>query len=181
MRYELTPETPDCRVVLKGDVYNFQGDNSEIAGSSNCLTSQQFSNLFANVTWLRGNPETGAAFRWDELKGHVVVFHFGSAYGEASLRSQYPAEESELARLMDLYGEQGLLCLWILPEREGRGEASQLALGLYSDMPVGAMGAELVDGGAISGNVVMGRDGKIHAICSDQQVFKAVKKALMRP
>jgi len=189
LRYELTPETSDCHVVLKGDVYNFQGDNSGIAGSSNCFTNQQLSNLFVNVTWLRGNTETGGALTWDEMEGHVVVFHYGSAYEEASLRSQYPDEESELACLMDLYGEQGLLCLWILPQGEDRGEASQLALGLYPNLPVGAMRGEFrVDnresrvasrGAGGSVNVVVGKAGRIVAICSDQQVFKAVKKALL--
>ncbi|MEI8138528.1 MAG: hypothetical protein WCI03_01530 [bacterium] len=190
LRYELAPEKPDYRVVLKSDVIGFQGANSVITGYANNLSTQQLSNLYENITWLRGNLAMGAPFRWDEFRGRVVVFHFGSVYGEASLRSQYPDEGGVLSRLVELYGGRGCLCLWVLPEGEGKGEAAQMALGLYPDLPVGVMGEESRemsvekqesgkwDWARVSGNVVVGRDGRIQAVCSDQQVFKAAKKAL---
>jgi hypothetical protein len=190
LRYELASEKTDYRVVLKSDVIGFQGANSIMPGYENNLLTQQLSNLYENVTWLRGNLAMGAPFRWDEFRGRVVVFHFGSAYGEASLRSQYPDEGGVLSRLTELYGGRGCLCLWVLPESEGKGEAAQLALGLYPDFPVGVMREERRelsgerqesgkwDWAREGGNVVMGREGRVQAVCSDQQVFKAVKKAL---
>ncbi|MEI6564573.1 MAG: hypothetical protein WCO42_09750, partial [bacterium] len=149
------------------------------------LTSQQISNLFTAIHWLGGGPESGSPLRFDELKGHIVVYHFDSAYVEASSRSQYPGESGGLSRLMKLYGDQGLICLWVLPEGEGKGESIPLALGLYPDLSVGSL---LRQGDGVqgsgewpvkSGNVVVGRDGKVRAICSDQQLFKAVKKAIL--
>jgi hypothetical protein len=189
LRYEITPEKSDYRVILKGDVEPFQGADDATLDRSNTLATQPLSNLLASVTWLKGSPETGAPLRWDELRGRVVVFHFGSAYGEASVRAQYPEEGGALSRLMELNGPQAVWCLWLLPEGEGRGDAAQLALGLYPEIPVGsgagAAGREpWVDRGpwgvssGQSWNVVMGRDGRVQAVCSDQQVFRVVKKAL---
>ncbi|MEI6514740.1 MAG: carboxypeptidase-like regulatory domain-containing protein [bacterium] len=90
-----------------------------------------------SLGWLRGNPDNGDGIRAEELRGHVVVLHFGSAYVESSLRGLYPREPGVLAQLQKVYGEQGLVVIWVLPEEEGKGEASRLALELYPDMPVG--------------------------------------------
>ena len=189
LRYDVLPEKPDYRVVMTEELGRQSGANLTV-GLPEGLTIQQLSNLFTTVIWVRGNLETGAPCRWDELQQHVVVIHFGSAYGESSMRAQYPDEGGVLSRLMELYGAQGVLCIWVLPAGEGKGDAAQLALGLYPDMPVGAMSVERRAPGVerqesaqwdwtkVSGNMVIGRDGHIQAVCSDQQVFKVVKKEL---
>ena len=192
LRYVLTSEKAEYRVVLKEDVAGFRGINSVTFGCSNNLSTSQLSNLFVNIDWLRGNSENGSSFRWEEFKGRTVVFHFGSAYGEASLRAQYPEGGSGLSRLIELYGDAGTMCVWVLPEGEGKGDVAQMALALYPDLPVGVFRREgiqdsesgiqnrdrTLDRSEFRGNVVMGRDGRILAICSDQQVFSAAKKAM---
>jgi hypothetical protein len=183
LRYELTPETANYRVILKGNIEDFQGGKGAALGPAKNLTTQSLSNVLASVTWLRGNLETGAGFSWGDVQGRTVVFHFGSAYGEASLRAQYPDEGGALSRLMELFGHQGVLCLWVLPEGEARGEAAQLALGLYPEIPVGSgpwvAGYEpWVASSGQGWNVVLGREGHVLAVCLDQQVLRAVKKAL---
>ena len=167
----------------------------------NNLTTRQLNNRLSSLHWLRGNPETGEGVREEDLKGHVVVIHYGSAYVEASLRSQYPGETGVLSRLLKIYGDQGLVILWVLPEEEGKGEASRMAMELYPDLPVGsgewgrgagsaelgagsgergARSAELGAGSAEDGvgNLVLGRDGRGRSFCSDQQLFKVVKHEL---
>ena len=54
------------------------------------------------------------------------------------MRAQYPEEGGALSRLREFYGPQAVWCLWLLPEGEGRGDAAQLALGLYPEIPVGS-------------------------------------------
>lgn len=182
LRYELKSDNPEYHVVSYGE--ERKGDVEATSGAPWGHSSQQLSNLFTTITWLRGISEMGTLMSWNELKGHVVVFHFRSAYGEASLRAQYPEEAGVLTRLMELYGGSGLLCVWVLPANEGRGEAARLALGLNPDLPVGTSaedgGQRTEDRGrkVETGNIVMGRDGRILAVCSDQQLFKAVKRAV---
>ncbi len=185
LRYELVTETPEYHVVLNDGNSIVTNANTGSIDYSQGFSVQQLSNRFANLVWLRGNLDTGVPFRWSEFLGKVVVFHFGSAYGEASLRLQYVDEGSGLSRLLELYGEQGLLCIWILPEGEERGEAGQLALAYYPDLPVGVergpRGEQRETQSENQGmgiNVVLGRDGCIQTFCSDQQLFKSVKKAL---
>ncbi|MEI7881278.1 MAG: hypothetical protein WCI95_10425 [bacterium] len=208
LRYEVIPEKSEYRGVLEGDVIGRQGSNSLYATAKTFanedwgpvpamawagrrdLDSKAISNLFTAITWLRGSAESGTPCRWEDLKGHIVVFHFGSAYGEASLRAQYTDERGGLSRLMELYGDQGVLCLWVLPDGEGRGEAVQLALGLYPELAVGVRGEDRggvrdpisgqVEWGEMVGNVVLGRDGSVQAVCTDQQVFRVVKRALQK-
>lgn len=142
--------------------------------SLNNPTAQQPNNGTPSLQrWLRGNLENGGALQGEELKGRVVVYHYGSAYVEASLRSLYPGEPGMLTTILKLYGDKGLVIIWVLPEDEGKGEAARMALELYPDLPV-AVGGE----GPARGNNVVGRDGVVSPLCSDQQLFKAVKQAL---
>ena len=146
------------------------------------VTTQQLAAAFAALRWLRGNPDTGGPLRLDDLKGHVVVYHFESTYRATSLHSQYPGEPAALARLMSLYGDRDVDCVWILPADEGGGEAARSALALYPDLPVAALGAgpdpvwtRVFEQG---GNVIVDPAGRVHAVCSDPQVFKAVKRVV---
>jgi len=122
---------------------------------------------------LRGNPETGEALSLEGLKGHVVVYHFGSAYLEGSLRSLYPGEPGMLSSILKLYGDQGVVIIWVLPEEEGKGEAARMALELYPDLPV-AVSAQP----PARDNLVVGRDGAVLTPCTDQALFKVIKQAL---
>ncbi len=179
LRYNVTAENPEYRVAVS-EVISDQGSRNQGFGQLNVLTNLQISNLFADIIWLRGNPESGSPVGWEELHGRVVVLHYGSAYGEASLRAQYSDEVGGLSRLKELYGDGAVMCMWILPAGEERGEAAQLALGLYSDMPVGGILASNISPlmpHGMTQNVVLGRDGRVVTICSDQQVFSAVKRA----
>jgi hypothetical protein len=128
---------------------------------------------FSSLRWLRGNPETGEALQPEGVKGRVVVYHFGSAYLEGSLRSLYPGEPGMLTQIMKLYGDMGLVTLWVLPEEEGKGEAARMALELYPDLPVA-----VTQQPPARDNIVVGRDGVVLTTCSDQALFKAVKQAL---
>ena len=101
-------------------------------------TVSQMGEFFNALRWIRGNPESGEPLRWEELKGRVVVVHFGSAYGEASLRGQYPNEPGMLSQLVKLYGDQGLACVWVVPEGEGKGDPAKVALELYPEVPIAA-------------------------------------------
>ena len=78
-----------------------------------------------------------------------------------------------LSTILKLYGDQGVVIIWVLPEEEGKGEASRMALELYPDLPV-AVGGEA----PARGNLVVGRDGTRSPLCSDQALFKVVKQAL---
>ena len=144
-------------------------------------------------SWLRGNPESGAPLAGRDFGGHVVVFHLGSAYVESALRAQYPGEQGCLSQLMHVYSDSGLLCVWVLPDGEAQGEAARLALELYPELPVAGLphaGESALPASRDtrprpaslwsleSGNIVVGRDGLVRTVCSDQQLFKAVKAAL---
>jgi len=179
------PVTPNQRAELA-----FETDDHEMLSSERkpfpFLTFPQIPFPLPSFTfrWLRGNPESGAPLLASDLKGHVVVFHFGSAYRESVVRSQYPVESATLSHLMRFYGESGLMCIWVLPERETQGDAARIALELYPELPVAS---SLLDNTtpAVSiwslenGNIVVGRDGLVRAICTDQQLFKAVKAAVL--
>ena len=128
---------------------------------------------FPSLLWLRGNPETGEALQPEGLKGRVVVYHFGSAYVEGTLRSLYPGEPGMLSSILKLYGDQGLVIIWVLPEEEGKGEAARMALEMYPDLSVAVGGNP-----PARGNLVVNRDGTLSPLCSDQALFKAVKQAL---
>ena len=132
---------------------------------------------------VRGNTESGEPLKWEDVKGHVVVYHFGSVYVESSLRSQYPGESGILSQMLKLYGDRGLMCIWVLPEGEGKGDAARMALDLCPDLPVGVrVGQEDVMPVSLmsfGGNIVVGRDGLIQTVCSDQQLFKAINKAVV--
>ena len=112
-----------------------------------------------------------------DLKGRVVVCHFGSAYLESAWRSRYPGAEGILSILTRVYGDDRVRCLWLLPEGEsGReGEAAKLALELYPDLPVGGAA-----GLPSAGNLVFGPGGQAEGLCSDLQLFKMVKAVLKR-
>ena len=142
--------------------------------------TQQFNSLatiLPGIYWLRGNPETGGAVTELDLKGRVVVCHFGSAYLESAWRSRYPGAEGILSILTRVYGDDRVRCLWLLPEGEsGReGEAAKLALELYPDLPVGGAA-----GLPSAGNLVFGPGGQAEGLCSDLQLFKMVKAVLKR-
>jgi hypothetical protein len=145
---------------------------------------------FESLHWLRGNADNGAPLEQQDLKSRVVVWHFGSAYREAALRAQYPGEPGVLAQIMRLYADAGVICVWVLGEGEDQAEAARVALDLYPGLPVASLAPAVVTvfmtgkpGGPPapvleSGNLVMGRDGRMSAVCTDQQLFKAVKAAV---
>ncbi len=180
LRYEITADTPEYRVVMEKAAPPVQRGEGHFGGGVDAIG---LSNLFASLTWLRGDLETGAPVRWGGLAGSIVVVHFGSAYQESSLRMNQAGERGALTRLLELYGAQQVVGVWVLPAGERRGEPAQLALDLYPDLMVGAgaVGAAFDHeglGGEQAGNVVVGRDGSILAICTDQQVFEVVKRAV---
>ena len=152
-------------------------------------TVSQMGEFFNALRWIRGNPESGEPLRWEELKGRVVVVHFGSAYGEASLRGQYPNEPGMLSQLVKLYGDQGLACVWVVPEGEGKGDPAKVALELYPEVPIaaspgkpaGEAGGLIPPWGMEQGNFVVRRNGTILAISADLPLFKAVKEAVLMP
>jgi hypothetical protein len=177
LRYVITADNAEYRVEMAPAAPAVQPGLGAVGGEGDAIG---LSNLFASLTWLRGDLETGAPLRWGNLAGSIVVFHFGSAYQEASLRVQYPGEPGTLTRLLELYGAQQVAGIWVLPAGESRGESAQLALDLYPDLMVGVADGELSGTwaeGLRGRNVVLGRDGSILATCSDQQVYEVVKRA----
>lgn len=133
----------------------------------------------ASLHWLRGNPDTGVPPTAAEMKGHVVIWHFGSAYVEAARRAQYPGEGGAVTHLLHLYGESGLVCIWVLPDGESAGEPLRVALeacpGAYLASWRSGRFPELPE----AGNIVVGRTGVASLPCTDLQLYKAVKDAVM--
>jgi hypothetical protein len=126
------------------------------------------------LRWLRGNPETGEAPDVRSLKGQVVVYHFGSAYVEASLRGDFPGEPGILSVLLRLYGARGVTVIWVLSRDEAGDEATRLALQLYPDLPVAVAPVEYRLPHAV--NRVFDRDGMSSVTCTDLQVIGVVKR-----
>jgi hypothetical protein len=178
VRYVLTADKPGWRSVGAGaQGSGVPSPESTIVlqslGAPPPLPPESLTPIPAVLRWLRGDLENGGALSEEALKGHVVVYHFGSAYVENSLRSLYPREPGTLSQLLKLYGELGLVVIWVLPEDEGKGEAARIALELYPDLSVAVGGAT-----PARGNLVVGRDGSVRPLCSDQALFKSVKQAL---
>jgi hypothetical protein len=179
----LKPMGQDVDVVVKRVRESIQGSGfrvqalegsiqkSEVSIHHSSFILHNFSS--SSLRWLRGNPDNGEDVKPEDLKGHVVVYHFGSAYVEGSLRSLYPGEPGMLSTIQKLYGDQGVVIIWVLPAEEGKGEAARMALELYPDLPV-AVGGEV----PATGNLVVRRDGTLTPLCSNQALFKAVKQAL---
>lgn len=131
--------------------------------------------ILSDLRWIRGDADGGGALHERDMSGSVVVLHYASAYLEAALRMRYPKESGVLTMLQRIYADKRVLCVWVLPEDEEEGEASRMALQLYPDLPIAAwIGKDR----EAAGNIVMGRDGKIRTVCSDLQLFKAVKECV---
>lgn len=142
------------------------------------------------MQWIRGNSETGAPLSPQELAGHVVVWHFGSAYVDAALRARYPSDPGNLLQIMRLYGDEGVVVIWVLPAGESGGDAVRVAVELCPGVPLAILSkgagkspaspsVPVSVEGLDSGNVVVGRSGLVRTVCSDQQLFKAVKAAVL--
>jgi hypothetical protein len=135
-----------------------------------------------SLRWLRGDPPSGSPLSAEDLKGKVVVYHFSSAYLDASIKRQFPGEPGFLSQLARLFGAQGVRCVWILPADDGSEDAARLALETCTDLPIavdrdGRMWKALGVMG-YGGNVVVDRDGIMRAVCPDQHVFKVLKGVL---
>jgi hypothetical protein len=135
------------------------------------------------LRWIQGDPITGSPLRVEDLKDHVVVYHFSSAYLDASLKNQYPAESGTLPQLAKLFGHRGVLCVWVLPAADDAEDAVQLALDTCKDLPIavdrgGRMWQALGVTG-YGGNVVVDRAGVMRTVCSDPQLFRVLKDVLL--
>jgi hypothetical protein len=135
------------------------------------------------VRWVRGHPVSGVAPRDDELRGRVVVYHFGSAFSEAPARDETPPEASALQVWSRLFARDAVLCVWILPTGEDTEEAIRAALLAAPDamIAVDLAGETYRAFGAreTSGNTVADGDGRVRAAgCRDEQVFRAIKQLL---
>ena len=94
-----------------------------------------------------------------------------------------------VSQLVKLYGDQGLACVWVVPEGEGKGDPAKVALELYPEVPIaaspgkpaGEAGGLIPPWGMEQGNFVVRRNGTILAISADLPLFKAVKEAVLMP
>ena len=209
----LKPMGQDMDIVLRGKAgsdHAVAGRDSSVPPASSLLAGEFEETALPSRWMVSALPAPLASFplplltlRWirglhdgrGELKGHVVVYHFGSPYVEEAVRSRYPDKQGNLSQLVKLYADADLVCVWVLREGEEKGEPAQLAEALYPELAMGTLpipsGKSLAESASRAedhvlpvgewggeGNVVVGRDGMIVSICSDTQLFKAVKKAL---
>ncbi len=135
------------------------------------------------VRWVRGDPVSGAAPHDEDMRGRVVVYHFGSAFAESSRQDKATAGSVSLSLWSRAFGRDAVMCVWILPSGEGSDEVTQVALGLAPE----AMVAVDTDGstyrafgaGETPENTVTDGEGRVRVGgCRDEQVFRAVKDAL---
>lgn len=136
------------------------------------------------LRWLRGDPTTDSPLNARDLKGHVVVFRFGSAYLDASLRRQFPNDACMPAQMVRLFNRDSVVFVWVLPASDVSEDAARVALETCVDLPIavdgeGRMGAALRVMGH-GGNIVVDRNGALRPPCTDQQVFKVLKDAMGR-
>ena len=134
------------------------------------------------VRWLRGQPGSGIAPRAEDLRGRIVVYHFGSAFAESS-RHEESAEVAAVPLWPRVAGREAVICVWVLPAGEGTDEAAQAALGLAPDamIAVDTAGETYRAFGAreTTENTVADGEGRVWAAgCRDEQVFRAVKELL---
>lgn len=135
------------------------------------------------VRWVRGDPVSGVAPRDDELRGHVVVYHFGSAFSGTPARDETTPDPSAIQVWSRLFARESVLCVWVLPTGENTEEATRAALLAAPDAMVAvdvagetyrAFGARETPGNTIvDGNGCVWADG-----CRDEQVVRAVKQLL---
>jgi hypothetical protein len=71
--------------------------------------------------WIRGE-RTDAEIGLDDLKGHWVVLHFGSAYAAAEIRRQGGSDWTLLDYLHGVFAARGVEFVWILPSDEDRAD-----------------------------------------------------------
>ncbi len=133
------------------------------------------------VQWLRGVAPNGDAPREEDWRGKVVVLRFSSAYVEASLRRQFPGEESLLARLEAEWRSRGVACAWVLPQADAVAGGRALALEADGDFPVALDTAGVVWSAfhlpPQGGYGVMDRKGQVKFVRDGGQVFRLVKEA----
>ena len=134
------------------------------------------------VRWLRGLAVSGATPREEDLRGKVVVYHFGSAFAESS-RHEESSESGALPLWPRGAGRESVICVWLLPAGEGSEEAVQVALGLAPDalIAVDTTGETYRAFGARAGteNTIVDGGGRVWAAgLRDEQVFRAVKEIL---
>ena len=134
------------------------------------------------LRWIRGDSVGDAPLRREDLRGRVVVYHCSSAYVDASLRGQFPGESGTISLLSRVYGRRGVLCVWIVPSSDHSEDAVRLALETQADIPIaidcdGKMWETLGVTG-YGGNVVVGSEGILRGVCSDEQLFRALKEVL---
>lgn len=134
------------------------------------------------VRWLRGLAISGTAPREEDLRGKIVVYHFGSVFTESSRR-----EESSESAVVPLWprgtGREAVICVWILPAGEGTDEAVQAALGLAPDtlIAVDTTGETYRAFGAreVAEDAIVDGEGRVWAAgLRDEQVYRAVKELL---
>lgn len=132
------------------------------------------------VPWLRGMAPNGETPRAEDWQGKVVVLRFSSAYVEASLRRQYPGENSLLARLDEEWRSRGVMCAWILPQADAGEGGKALALEADGEYPVALdLKGEiwplfhLLPQG---GYVVLDRGGRAWAAGDGARVFRLLKQ-----
>jgi hypothetical protein len=135
------------------------------------------------VRWVRGHPVSGAAPRDEELRGRVVVYHFGSAFSESPASDESGPDASALQVWSRLFARESVICVWILPTGEDTEDATRTALAAAPDalLAVDQDGATYRAFGAreTSGNTVVDGAGRVWAAgCRDEEVFRAVKQLL---
>lgn len=157
-------ETGDARATPRRDFAAVEEGPSAVALPEFDMT---------RLRWLRGNPETGEAPDPRALKGQVVVYHFGSAYMESSLRAEFPGEPGILSVLLRLFGARGVTVVWVLSRDEAGDDAARLALQLYPDLPVAVAPVDYRLPHAV--NRVVDRDGSPRFSCTDLQAISVVK------
>ena len=134
------------------------------------------------VRWLRGLAVSGAAPREEDLRGKIVVYHFGSVFAESSRR-----EESSESVALPLWprgsGRESVVCVWILPSGESSEEAAQAALGLAPEALIAVDRAgetyRAFDAREAAENTIADGEGCVWAAGRrNEQVFRAVKELL---
>jgi hypothetical protein len=190
LRAEVNLNDPAERARLEDALASFDPEHKDErrpgAGDLPVIPSNRFpyAEFPFSLRWLRGEPAAGSPLSVDDVKGRVVVYHFGSAYLESSLKRQFPNEPGYLSQISRMFRSEGVSCIWILPSTDGSEDAARLALETCGDIPIavdrdGSMWKALGVMG-YGGNVVVNRDGTLSPPCPNPHLFKVLKGILRR-
>ncbi len=159
------------------------GLSGSVAGSPEATELSGIAPNWNIAAWISREPNSQTSPGLADLRGSIVILHFASIADEASTSREYPGARMCVAQVAGMYRQQGVVCVWILPDEEREDLVRSFLIRNPMELVVGMdrlnLTAKAFRAKKPLANVVIARDGTIHRSgIEDARLFRVIKGLL---